>query len=74
MSDAIETVFGDLPLDFILMFSSVVSLIRNPRQAAYAAGCAYNDAIAHQLEQKIGLTLSKTMNWRLLEQHQGAAC
>ena len=62
VSDAIETVFGDLPLDFILMFSSVVSLIRNPRQAAYAAGCAYNDAIAHQLEQKLAYPV-KTMNW-----------
>ncbi|WP_435141585.1 amino acid adenylation domain-containing protein [Pseudopelagicola sp. nBUS_19] len=62
VSDAIETVFGNLPLDFILMFSSVVSLIRNPRQASYAAGCAYNDAMAQQLEQRLAFPV-KTMNW-----------
>lgn len=62
VTDAIETVFGDLPLDFIVMFSSVISLIRNPRQAAYAAGCAYADAKASMLNLRSGFPV-KTMNW-----------
>lgn len=54
--------FGHDPLDFLLFFSSMISLIKNPRQAHYAAGCTFNDAFAHQLAQNMSCPV-KVVNW-----------
>ena len=37
----------DRPLDFWVIFSSVMALLGNPGQAAYVAGNAYSDALVH---------------------------
>ncbi|MEU6903917.1 amino acid adenylation domain-containing protein [Streptomyces coeruleorubidus] len=58
----VADVFGAEPLDFLLFFSSVESLVRAPGQANYAAGCTFKDALAHALNQR-GTTVAKTVNW-----------
>ncbi|MDF4005205.1 amino acid adenylation domain-containing protein [Luteibacter sp. PPL552] len=55
-------VFGDLPLDFMLFFSSLVSVMRSAGQAAYAAGCCFKDAYARQLGQRLPYPV-KLMQW-----------
>jgi len=50
-----------MPLDFLVMFSSVASITGSPSQSAYAAGNAFLDALA-QYRRNFGLpTLS--VNW-----------
>jgi acyl transferase domain-containing protein/acyl carrier protein len=44
-------VFEQEPLDFILFFSSLQSLIKAPGQSNYAAGCTFTDAYAHALSR-----------------------
>jgi amino acid adenylation domain-containing protein len=58
----IAEVFAGTQLDFVAMFSSVVSQIRNPRQGAYAAGCAFADALAHELNRLWSCPV-RTINW-----------
>ncbi|KAF8439511.1 hypothetical protein BGX38DRAFT_875482 [Terfezia claveryi] len=36
-----------VPLDFFIMLSSVASIVGNPGQSNYAAGCSFQDAFAH---------------------------
>jgi acyl transferase domain-containing protein/SAM-dependent methyltransferase len=58
----VAEVLGERPLDFIVLFSSLVSFIRNRGQAHYAAACAFADAYASRL----GATLPcpvKVMHW-----------
>ena len=59
---ALARVFADEKLDFVALFSSVVAQIKNPRQGAYAAGCAFADALAHELHRQ-GRYPVKTINW-----------
>jgi acyl transferase domain-containing protein len=62
VSVRIAQVFGQDDLDFLLFFSSMISLIKNPRQAHYAAGCAFKDAFALQLAQHVSCPV-KVVNW-----------
>ncbi|MEJ2116720.1 MAG: SDR family NAD(P)-dependent oxidoreductase, partial [Alphaproteobacteria bacterium] len=62
VSVRLSQVFGSDPLDFLLFFSSMISLIKNPKQAHYAAGCTFNDAFAHQLAQDMSCPV-KVVNW-----------
>jgi polyketide synthase PksN len=42
---------GDAP-DFVLFFSSMQSSLRSAGQSNYAAGCTFNDALAHALDRQ----------------------
>ena len=55
-------VFANEELDFVALFSSVVAQIKNPRQGAYAAGCTFADALAHELNRLWPCPV-KTINW-----------
>jgi amino acid adenylation domain-containing protein len=59
---ALARVFADEELGFVALFSSVVAQIKNPRQGAYAAGCAFADALAHELDRQWRCPV-KTVNW-----------
>lgn len=68
---AFESELASEPLDFMLYFSSIASLINNPNQAHYTAGCQFKDHFAAYLQQRWSekqrsnpaQTLVKTMNW-----------
>lgn len=60
--EALAEAFAGEELDTVVMFSSVVAQIRNPRQAAYAAGCAFKDALAHEMNRQWRCPV-KTINW-----------
>ncbi len=62
VSVRLAQVFGGDPLDFLLFFSSMISLIKNPEQAHYAAGCTFADAFAHQLARDVSFPV-KVVNW-----------
>ena len=62
VSVRIAQVFAQDALDFLLFFSSMISLIKNPRQAHYAAGCAFKDAFAQQLAHHVSFPV-KLVNW-----------
>ncbi|WP_428243749.1 SDR family NAD(P)-dependent oxidoreductase [Gynuella sp.] len=50
------------PLDFMLFYSSGIAFEGNQGQAGYAAGCAFKDAFAHYLDQRMPYPV-KTINW-----------
>jgi len=54
----------DAPLDFFILCSSVSSIIGNPGQANYAAGCAFLDALAYYRRER-GLP-ALTVNFGML--------
>ncbi len=50
------------PLDFLLLFSSMVSFIKTPRLSYYAAGNTFMDAYAKAVQKKCAFPI-KTVNW-----------
>ncbi|MBZ9609901.1 SDR family NAD(P)-dependent oxidoreductase [Clostridium estertheticum] len=62
VSIRIAQVFDKESLDFVVFFSSLISYIKNPKQSHYAAGCAFQDAFAHQLNQVWNCPI-KVVNW-----------
>jgi amino acid adenylation domain-containing protein len=56
-----DAVFGRLPLDFMLFFSSIMAFSRSPFFASYAAGCTFKDSFAQSLQQRPFPV--KVMNW-----------
>ncbi|WP_115460543.1 SDR family NAD(P)-dependent oxidoreductase, partial [Enterobacillus tribolii] len=60
-ADNMDAVFGALPLDFMLFFSSIQSLSRSLGQSNYAAGCCYIDALAHNMRSRAYPV--KVMSW-----------
>jgi len=59
---AIETVFAEEPLDFLLVFSSIVALERPGGFAGYAAGGAFQDAWAQVLDRRRPYPV-RVINW-----------
>jgi hypothetical protein len=57
-----DRVFGNEPLDFMLFFSSIISIVKSPGQSNYAAGCTFKDSFAHRLQQERPYPV-KIMNW-----------
>jgi acyl transferase domain-containing protein/tryptophanase/acyl carrier protein len=57
-----DRVFGNDPLDFMLFFSSIVSVMKTPGQSNYAAGCTFKDSFAHSLQIQRPYPV-KIMNW-----------
>lgn len=57
-----DRVFGEEKLDFMLFFSSIISVIKSPGQSNYAAGCTFKDSFAHKLQQQRAYPV-KIMNW-----------
>jgi polyketide synthase PksM len=62
VSVRLAQVFAGDPLDFLLFFSSMISFIKNPKQAHYAAGSTFKDAFAHQLARSVSCPV-KVVNW-----------
>ena len=58
----VAAVFGQEPLDFALLFSSVQSFGKAPGQSNYAAGCTFADAHAHAWHSA-GRYPVKVVNW-----------
>jgi acyl transferase domain-containing protein/acyl carrier protein len=60
---AVAEVFArDRELDFLLFFSSIATLVTWPGQAAYAAGCAFVDALARRLDAERPFPV-RTVDW-----------
>lgn len=57
-----DRVFGSAELDFMLFFSSIISIFKTPGQSNYAAGCTFKDSFAHMLQQQRPYPV-KVMNW-----------
>ncbi len=58
----LDRVFGDLDLDILLFFSSIVSFVKSPGQSNYAAGSTFKDSFAHALQRRRSYPV-KIMNW-----------
>ncbi|HEV3040322.1 MAG TPA: SDR family NAD(P)-dependent oxidoreductase, partial [Candidatus Angelobacter sp.] len=58
----LERVFARQELDFMLFFSSIMSFIKAPGQANYAAGCTFKDSFAQKIQQQRAYPV-KIMNW-----------
>ena len=58
----LDRVFGNDELDFMLFFSSIISVVKSPGQSNYAAGCTFKDSFAHRLQQQRPYP-AKIMNW-----------
>ena len=58
----IGQVFGALPLDFMLFFSSLAGFVRAAGQGNYAAGCTFKDAYALHLAKCLPYPV-KVINW-----------
>ncbi|MGX7829586.1 SDR family NAD(P)-dependent oxidoreductase [Actinokineospora sp. 24-640] len=56
-----EGLAGHAP-DFLAAFSSVQSFLGNPGQAAYAAGCAAQDALVHALAERLAHPV-RVLDW-----------
>ena len=54
----------DMPLDFFVMHSSIVSILGNPGQCNYAAGNSFQDSFAHY-RRSLGLC-GQSINWSTL--------
>jgi acyl transferase domain-containing protein/enoyl-CoA hydratase/carnithine racemase/acyl carrier protein len=65
-------VFGEEALDFILYFSSIVALEKNGGLSGYAAGGAFEDALALSLAGEKAYAV-KTINWGHWEIGAGAS-
>jgi acyl transferase domain-containing protein len=55
-------VFAAEALDFVLFFSSFNSFGKDHGKSGYSAGCAFQDAFAHQLRRECPCAV-KVMNW-----------
>jgi acyl transferase domain-containing protein/NADPH:quinone reductase-like Zn-dependent oxidoreductase/acyl carrier protein len=62
LSVRLAQVFADESLDFVLFFSSLMSMTTSAGQSNYAAGCTFADAFALRLAQTWPC-LVKVMNW-----------
>jgi len=51
---ALDDVFADQPLDFLVLFSSVTAVLSQPGQADYSAANAFLDAFAHAANRRGG--------------------
>jgi acyl transferase domain-containing protein/SAM-dependent methyltransferase/aryl carrier-like protein len=58
----LDRVFGDLDLDFVLFFSSMISFMTSAGQANYSAGSTFADSFAQALAQHRPYAV-KIMNW-----------
>ncbi|WP_189227103.1 SDR family NAD(P)-dependent oxidoreductase, partial [Saccharothrix coeruleofusca] len=58
----IADAFADQPLDFVVFFSSLQSLLTSAGQANYAAGCTFADAYAEHLGTRLACPV-KVVNW-----------
>jgi amino acid adenylation domain-containing protein len=55
---ALEAVFGDLPLDLFVLFSSLTAVLAQPGQSDYAAANAFLDAFAEERRSRGKAALS----------------
>ncbi|TKI59285.1 SDR family NAD(P)-dependent oxidoreductase [Brevibacillus antibioticus] len=55
-------VFGEEPLDFVMIFSSVNAFLKAAGQSNYVAGCTFTDAFAQRLAREWPCAV-KVMNW-----------
>ncbi|MES2741333.1 MAG: SDR family NAD(P)-dependent oxidoreductase, partial [Pseudomonadota bacterium] len=64
VSVRLAQVFGGDRLDFVLFFSSIAALVKNPQAGYghYAAGCGFKDAYARYLARHWSCPV-KVMNW-----------
>jgi polyketide synthase PksM len=58
----LDRVFGDLDLDCMLFFSSLISFTTGAGQSNYAAGCTFKDSFARAIAQRRSYPV-KVMNW-----------